>query len=190
MTPVRRFYFVVLILLAAVNLRASGPVGIYGIVERVVFEPNDRSPERIQIWGAFAYADGVAGGTTISPAKRGYLYFTVRFEGTNEVVPAAVLAEWNDLKAVSGSGQAIAFGRWLYSGPFTNLDPNAPSSDPPHIFQTSPGVIPNMADMRVRTETEPPASPALYQTNAGVVKLSDQGAHADLVKQLRSALKR
>jgi hypothetical protein len=192
MVAVRRFFPVVLVLLAVVNLRASGPVGVYGIIERVVFEPNERAPERIQIWGAFAYADGIAGGTTISPAKRGYLYFAALFtnDGTNKVVPAAVLAEWNDLKAVSGTGQAIGFGRWLYSGPFTNLDPNAPSSDPPHIFQTSPGVISNMADMRVRTETEPPVSPALYQTNAGVVKLSDQGAHADVVKQLRSALKR
>jgi hypothetical protein len=162
----QRFFSVFLILFAAVNLRASGPVGIYGIVERVVFEPNERAPERIQVWGAFAYADGAVGGMTISSPKRGYLYFTLRspYEGTNKVVSSAELAEWNDLKAVAGTGKAIAFGRWKYSGSFAALDPNTPSNNLPHIFESRPGGNPTQTDMRVRSETEPPASPATYQT--------------------------
>lgn len=201
MTAARRFFPVILVLLAAVNLRASGDIGIYGIIERVVFEPNERAPERIQVWGAFAYADKGAAGS-VSPVKRGYLYFTVSpavitvngtvlypKPGTSKVVPPAVLAEWNDLKTVAGTGQAIAFGLWDYTGRFTTLDPNASSSNVPHIYEKVPGG-PRVTDMRVRSETEPPASPAVYQTNVGIVKLSDQGAHADLVKELRSALKR
>jgi len=35
------------------DLFASGRIGFYGIVEKVVFEPNETAPERIQIWGAF-----------------------------------------------------------------------------------------------------------------------------------------
>ena len=42
---------------AGVVTSASGPVGIYGIVQRVVFEPSERAPERLQVWGAFAYAE-------------------------------------------------------------------------------------------------------------------------------------
>ncbi|HET9943803.1 MAG TPA: hypothetical protein VFR05_10695 [Terriglobia bacterium] len=196
MAVARRFFPVLLVLLGVVNLQASGPVGVYGIVERVVFEPNERAPGRIQVWGAFAYADGAAGSLNISPAKRGYLYFTVpnRNEGTNRVGPSAELAEWNDLKAVAGTGQAIAFGRWSYSGKFAALDPDAGptiwSANLPKIFETPPGGIPSMTDMRVRSETERPTSPATYQTNAGIVKLSDQGAYANLVKELRAALKR
>ena len=45
----------VIVLCAAAALRGSGPVGIFGIVEKVVFEPDERAPERIQVFGAFAY---------------------------------------------------------------------------------------------------------------------------------------
>ena len=34
-------------LLATTPLVASGPVGIYGIVEKVVFEPNENAADRI-----------------------------------------------------------------------------------------------------------------------------------------------
>src|ERR1044072_3600220 len=50
---------------------ASDPVGIYALVDKVVFEPNETSPERIQIWGAFAIAEG--NGDTYRNAERGYL---------------------------------------------------------------------------------------------------------------------
>src|SRR5437899_4725364 len=46
------------LLFAAADLIASGPVGIYAIIEKVIFEPNEQAPERIQIWGAFAVVDG------------------------------------------------------------------------------------------------------------------------------------
>src|SRR5579862_7058095 len=54
-------------------LFASGPVGIYGIVEKVVLEPSEKAPERIEIWGAFAFYDGRR--YSVTEAKRGYLYF-------------------------------------------------------------------------------------------------------------------
>src|SRR5579864_4946134 len=88
---------VLVILLAASDLIASGPVGIYGIVEKVVFEPNEKSTERIQIWGVFAFVDGGVSrpGATTKP-QRGYLYFTLP-SGNDQ---AAAKTEWGDLKAV------------------------------------------------------------------------------------------
>src|SRR5438034_6084567 len=54
---------------------ASDPVGIYALVDKVVFEPNETNPERIQIWGGFAIAEGY--GYTYKNAQRGYLYYKV-----------------------------------------------------------------------------------------------------------------
>src|SRR5205085_9851828 len=115
----RRAYKILAVLFVfftAGRLAASGPVGIYGIVEKVVFEPNEQSPERIQVWGAFAYVDGGANsGLAVSSVKRGYLYFRLP---SSSVASArdmeAVRKEWADLKAVAGTGQTIGFGNWGY----------------------------------------------------------------------------
>jgi hypothetical protein len=145
------------------NLFASGPVGIYAIVEKVVLEPNERAPERIQVWGAFAFFDDEH--QSVSAAKRGYMYFKLPAgAGPAETVRK----EWADLKSVAGTGQAIAFGRWGYIGAFEG----------------------EKGDVRVRPETEPLNTPATYATNVGIVKLSAEGNHAETVKLLRESLKR
>ena len=57
---------VLILFLASLPLVASGPAGIYGVVSKVVFEPNDAAPERIQIWGAFTLvATWRFGGSTL-----------------------------------------------------------------------------------------------------------------------------
>jgi hypothetical protein len=69
------------LLLGAGHPTASGPLGIYGIIEKVVLEPDGAPPERIQLWGAFAYVEGGSGQSlTVSPAVRGYLYFRLGHE--------------------------------------------------------------------------------------------------------------
>jgi hypothetical protein len=178
--------------------QASGPVGIYGIVEKVVFEPNEQAPERIQVWGAFAYADGAlaprgAGdrALSVSQARRGYLYFKLPavIPGfTEQSQVEAAKREWADLKAVAGTGQAIAFGSWGYIGGFAGLDPATGSNNAPHLLERAPRGG-QTTDMHVRPASEAPASPATYQTNAGIVKLSADGSHAAIVKQLRETLK-
>ena len=168
---------------------ASGPVGLYGIVERVVFEPDQARAERAQVWGAFMYAD--ARGTDVSNAARGYLYFalpTFAPGDLNEEI-AAVRREWADLKAAAGTGQAVAFGQWGYIGGFAALRPDAPSTNGPYILARAPHGG-TMADMRVRPASEPPVSPAVYQTNTGIVRLPERGSHADVVQALRAALRR
>ena len=168
------------ILAATAPLTSSGPLGIYAIVEKVVFEPSEAAPERIQVWGAFAYVDGAGGqGLSVSPAKLGYMYFRI-----DPPQADAIKKEWADLKAVAGTGQAIGFGQWFYFGAFTTLKPDAGRDTPPNIVDRS-----QRTDLRVRPASEAVASPVLYQTNAGIVKLSDTGGHAAIVKQLKDALK-
>ena len=84
-------------------VRASDPIGGYLIVDKVVLEPAD-APTTIQIWGSFALAKGQPGDDYSDP-MRGYLYFKAP-SGKEDVCRK----EWNDLKKVAGTGQAIGFG--------------------------------------------------------------------------------
>ena len=191
MTPRKLVFALVAMLAGAVNLGASGPLGIYGIVEKVVFEPNEQSPERAQVWGAFAYVESSVAGQslTVSTAKKGYLYFRVLGvdEGGNEQATRLVRNEWADLKSVAGTGQAVGFGRWGYIGGFGGLQPDTFSQKPPLILEAA--LRNQTTDLRVRPAAEPPARPALYQTDSGVVKLSASGSHAAIVQKLRDALR-
>ena len=172
------------LLFAAADLIASGPVGIYAIIEKVIFEPSEQAPERIQIWGAFAVVDGglTRPGATSKPL-RGYLYFKLPDGSAQE--QAAAKTEWTDLKTVAGTGQAIGFGNWGFVGRVQDFGsrPNS-SSGIPYFLESS-----RQTDVRVRRDYDASASPAVYSTNAGIVKLADQGSHAEIVKQLKEALK-
>jgi len=88
----------------AVTALASDPVGIYAYVDRVVLEPSDNAPERIQVWGGFALADG--SGDKYKAAQRGYMYFKVK-PGKDTVCQN----EWADLKAIAGTDKIVAFGQ-------------------------------------------------------------------------------
>jgi hypothetical protein len=186
MRPLRFVVAIVALAMTALPLRASGPLGIYGIIERVVFEPNETAPERVQVWGAFAYGEiGMSQGT--SPAAKGYLYFKLPTETAGSQEITAVKNEWRDLKSVAGTGQAVGFGTWGYIGAFSQLTPETKSSNPPYILERRPSGG-TTTDMRVRPATETPSNPAAYQTNVGVVKLAENGSQADIVKKLRAAL--
>src|SRR5881394_35266 len=89
--------------LTAFTAVASDPIGIYTIVEKVIFEPNDATPQRVQVWGVFAIATP-PGDAYTSPA-RGYMYFK-----TEPGQETAARKEWADLKSVAGTGQGVAFG--------------------------------------------------------------------------------
>ena len=146
---------------------ASGPIGIYALIDKVVLEPNDTAPDRAQIWGVFVAADRQRG-TPVFPAKHGYLYFQLPGEGVwREGVPRNEVTrrEWNDLKAVAGTGQMVGFGSsWVGNG--------IGSSDDPY---------------RVRPASESPAAPNLYVLNTGVVKLPAGGSNEEILTQLRAA---
>jgi hypothetical protein len=176
-----------MVLIGPASLTASGPLGIYGIVEKVVFEPDEKAPERIQVWGAFAYVE-LRSGQEVSTPRRGYLYFTYPRRAPADVQKNEIVArEWADLKAVAGTGQAIAFGTWQYIGRFEGLQPDTRNDVPPLVLERVPGGN-EQTDLRVRLSSEAPAAPAAYQTNAGIVRLAADGSHAAIVKQLKDAL--
>ena len=89
---------------AAAPAHASDPTGIYGFVDRVVLEPSETAPERIQVWGGFALAK-TENRDDYQDAERGCLYFKLR-PGDEAVCKK----EWADLKSVAGTGQLVAFG--------------------------------------------------------------------------------
>ncbi len=102
MTRVTVFAFTMLAVLAGSPLRASDPVGIYAIADKVVFEPSDAAPERIQVWGAFALSGPPGTGDSYDAPVRGYLYYS--FDPANEEITRN---EWNDLRSLAGTDQCI-----------------------------------------------------------------------------------
>jgi len=167
---------------------ASGRMALYGVIDRVVFEPNDQAPTRLQLWGAFAYGDltpqsGAAIGRP-SVARRGYLYFTLP---NDEALTRATLAEWRDLKAVAGTGQAVSFGLWGYVTTFTDLDPGRSAGEPltRTIVTGQRASAGPAANLHIRAAGEPVSAPVVYTPNTGVVKLSENGSRADVVELLK-----
>jgi len=94
---------VLLICGMAGSLRASDPIGIYAIIDKVSLLPSEQSAQTIQISGVFSLAEGR--GEAYSKPQHGYLFFTVDPEK-----PDVTRKEWADLKSIAGSGKAIGFG--------------------------------------------------------------------------------
>ena len=126
---IRSMLIGVAVVLGAVEARASDPVGVYCIVEKVVFEPSEANATRVQVWGAFALSDGRSGEGYL-PAQYGYMYFSIA-----TVLEQAGRAEWMDLKKVAATGDVIAFGgRYLANGRIRKAadKPGAPDAYPIH----------------------------------------------------------
>ena len=86
----------------AVPTLASDPLGVFCMVDKVVFEPGD-CPVRAQVWGACAVASPRS--NQFGPASKGYFYYSIP-TGMEDVVRA----EWTDLKASAGTGAIVGFG--------------------------------------------------------------------------------
>jgi hypothetical protein len=117
---------VLLALLAAgLPAQASDPVGTYTLIDRVVLEPTADAPERVQLWGVFAQADGKPGDRYL-PARRGYLFYTID-PGKREVCRR----EWADFRTIAGTGQAVGFGgRYLPKGRIRKATEKPEAPDP------------------------------------------------------------
>ena len=108
----------------AVTLNASDPVGVYAVVEKIVLEPSDAAPQRIQIWGAFSLADPNHT-DNYGPPQRGYLYYSCP-QGQDSVCRN----EWADLKTVAGKNTGIGFGgRYKDLGRVRKADEKVASPD-------------------------------------------------------------
>jgi hypothetical protein len=90
----------------------SDPVGIYGVIDRVVFEGSSGSPTAVQIWGTFALSDQKPGDHYLPPV-RGYLYFV-----PSRGIEAASRREWADLQSVAGTKNIVGFAaKWQRQRP-------------------------------------------------------------------------
>jgi hypothetical protein len=108
----------------AVTLQASDPVGVYAVVEKIVLEPSDAAPQRIQIWGAFSLADR-SSTDDYGAAQRGYLYYSCP-QGQESVCRS----EWADLKTIAGKTTGIGFGgRYKDAGRVRKADEKVASPD-------------------------------------------------------------
>jgi hypothetical protein len=83
--------------------RASDPVGIYALVQKVVLEPEDDKPERAQVWGVFRFAVKNAGDEYSAPVY-GHLDYGLAPGKADDT-----RREWADLKKAAGTGQVVAF---------------------------------------------------------------------------------
>jgi len=120
----RTMFLAAAVALAAASAGASDPVGVYALIDRVVLEPGEGAPERIQIWGAFALAAGRPG-DQYQPAQRGYLYYAL-----DPAKQEICRKEWADLRSVAGTGQAIGFGgRYRSKGKLRQADERAEAPD-------------------------------------------------------------
>lgn len=110
----------------------SDPVGVYALVDKVVFEGDAANPRAVQIWGVFSLP-GQSGGIARQPAQRGYLYYTV-----NTSNDRASRAEWADLEAVAGTGTAVGFGaRFTNNG---RIRPRSEAVANPDVYPLGVGV--------------------------------------------------
>jgi hypothetical protein len=110
--------------LATDVLRASDPIGVYAIVDKVVMEPTSGPPQRIQIWGAFALAKP-DNPDDYGAAQGGYLYFSCP-QRQAEVCRS----EWSDVQSVAGKSIGIGFGaRRLNNGRVRKADEKPASPD-------------------------------------------------------------
>ena len=129
-----------------VGARASGPIGVYTLVDKVTFEPNAEHPQRIRISGVFILSsvpDGCGSpsnpcSTSYGSPQRGYLYYSLPDRGAEEA-----LREWADLKSLAGTREVAGFG----SGWYRN-------------------------DAKVKREAEKPDAPLPWPMNNGVVKVN------------------
>jgi hypothetical protein len=186
-TAAKLAYFIPIVLLTTVVLSASGEVGVYAIVSKIVLEPNDTAPERIQIWGAFTFVDKeiTTGRQTLTP-QRGYMYYTLSGSPREREV---ALKEWADFKAIAGTGQAVAFGRFMYIGRFADSLIAGPNSmmlmgGDPVSFNGSHYENP------LRTESTPPGTPSPYPLQMGLTRLPSTGSLAAVVEELKAAIRK
>jgi hypothetical protein len=144
-------------ILAALSIgraQASGPVGVYALIDKVTMEPSAENPERILIYGVFSIRMGNDQGSFQAP-QRGYLYYTLP-SGANR---GLILREWSDLKAAAGTRTVIAFGGTSF-GDFI-ADPNGGPLHTPPPYRAP----------RLRKTGDKPGNPDPYETGAGLSKM-------------------
>lgn len=109
-----------LTILLGLTVLASDRTGCYALVDKVVLEPSEKNPERIQIWGTFALPQP-NDVNLYQPPQQGYLYFALPRSGAD-----LTRKEWSDLNRIAGKRQVVGLG-----GRFSMKARVRPSSEKP-----------------------------------------------------------
>jgi hypothetical protein len=95
------------LLCATSPARASDPVGVYALIDKVEIEPSEGQPEFVRLHGVFSIAQRKSGDAYSAP-QRGFIYFSLPKDKQDQA-----RKEWADLKKMAGTGEAVAFaGRY------------------------------------------------------------------------------
>lgn len=106
MKIIRQAAAVLAVMLSVGIVQASGPIGVYALVDKVAFEPSDDKPERIRISGVFMVAEATPDNSTVYAApQRGYVYLALP-RGNEELARR----EWADLRSVAGTRKVVGLG--------------------------------------------------------------------------------
>jgi len=119
--------------LTATVLAAPDPVGVYALIDHLQFEPSAADAQRVQVWGAFVFADAHAK-DGYGDAQRGYLYYAC---------PAgqrtACGNQWDDLRWFSGTGKGVGFG--LRTAPIGRLRGETEPAASPDPYPVRGGIV-------------------------------------------------
>lgn len=174
-------FLAVSVILLSVSLSSvlakCATLGIYAIVDQVTFEPNGSEPNCVRMAGVFVVPFRMSSGGYQKP-ERGYLYLKIA-PGAEE----ATRQDWNELKAVAGSGKVVAFGYYWVP------NPHDPQGNPHHSLEVT-----------VHAEGEASPTPDVYPIPLpGVIKAeaivhnpknAENDCNADkIVWQLQEALR-
>ncbi len=136
MKPIERSATAILAITVCLGIaHASGPIAVYALVDKVVFEPGADKPERIRISGVFITA--VDGSSDVySPPQRGYLYFTLP-KGNEQLARR----EWADLKSIAGSRQVVGLGSIWFGKAQTRVRKSDEEAKSPDDYPMGNGLV-------------------------------------------------
>lgn len=117
----------------AAALPFSDQVGIYALVNKVTFRPNEKNAKSIRVHGAFAVAEARNGNYYKSP-KWGTIDFHLDQEKADQC-----RKQWADLSATAGSGGIVGFG-FRYRQRNVEVSQAGEKQRPSVIFQVGMGV--------------------------------------------------
>ncbi len=126
------------LMVSARTMRASDPVGVYGLIDRVTVTTAAGGQETAQVWGTFSIAVTPPSRTykpeeAYGKAQKGYLLFTCAER------KALCEAEWNDLKSLAGKDEVVGFGTRWGTAPQVRASGDAPAN--PDTYQLNVGVV-------------------------------------------------
>jgi hypothetical protein len=126
------------LLIVPAATRASDPIGVYGIIDKVTVTTAAGGAENAQVWGTFAVAVTPPSRTykpeeAYGRVQKGYLLFACAD------AKALCRAEWNDLQGLAGKGEVAGFGTRWGTAPRIRAIAEAPSA--PDTYRLNVGVV-------------------------------------------------